>query len=372
MSGVRRRYDVDWIRTVAVLLIIPFHAAIIYNTDPDAIMYVKSGINVHQINLFEFFLDRFHMTLLFFLAGMAIYYSLLSRTTRQFAGTRTKKLLLPTVVGVFTFCPITTYVFARQNGSQDSLLSHYIGFFTRPVGGFEGVNGGFTPMHLWFILFLFVYSFIGIPVFRAVISEKGRRLTDALADFFSKPLMFLLLTVPYSMIFLVDLMDERNPVAYFFVVILGFIFASNDKFQKAVNRDKWIYLALSAGILLLWYLWVKENETGSTFILYLKYFITKAARLIPTFALLGLGNSFIKTGGRTLRYLSEASFPVYIIHMPVVTYVGYLLLKFNIKPVYQYILIISLSYMICFILYETYRRLFSNRTSAKAVKMIQG
>lgn len=225
------------------------------------------------------------------------------------------------------------------------------------MGEFDGVNGGFTPMHLWFILFLFVYSLIGIPLFRIFMGNKGSKVIDSMADFFSKPLRFLLLTIPYSLIYLIEIMDERNPIAYFFVLLTGFIFASNPNFQKAVNRDKWLYLFLSTGILLLWFFQVKDRETGPVVILYLKFYIVKAARLIPTFALLGLGNSFINRRGKLLGYLSKASFPIYIIHMPIVTYAGYLVLKLNIHPVCQYLLIIFFAYLIRFLSFESYRRL---------------
>lgn len=357
MEKTERRYDIDWIRTIAVLLIIPFHAAIIFNTNPQAIMYIRSGINVHSINIFEFVLDRFHMTLLFFLAGMSIYYSLQHRDVTKFLKSRTTKLLFPTIVGCLTIAPVTTYIYCRSIGSNDSFIKHYMGFFTKPVGELDGTGGGFTPMHLWFTLFLFVFSLIGIPFFQYIISDKGKKAIDVVADFFSRPLLLLLWIIPFCLIYFVEILDERNPIAYFFVVMIGFIFASNSNFQKAINRDKWIYLALGTAIIALWYFWViRTGKTGSLPILYLKFFITKAARLLPVFAILALGNSFIKKGGKVLRYLSQASFPIYIIHIVVVTALGYFIIKLRINPIAEYFLIVIFSYIVCFVLYEAYRR----------------
>lgn len=353
-----RRNDIDWIRTIAVLLIVPFHAAIIYDTNPKSIMYIRSGVNIFGLNLFEMLLDRFQMTLLFFLAGMAIYYSLKKRTNKQFLQSRALKLFVPMLIGVITLCPLTTYIYSISKGSTENFLQHYIGFFTKPIGSLDGVNGGFTPMHLWFILFLFVFSLIGLPIFRFLMSEKGQPFIDKLAGFFSKPMMILLFVIPYSLIFLKDILDERNPIAYFFVLMLGFIFACNEKFEKALRRDKWIYLFLSVIIIVLWYFWViREGETGTIVVLYLKYFITKAARIIPVFAIVVFGSSYIKQGGKVIKYLSKASYPVYIIHMFIVTSLGYFIIKLNIFPIVQYFLIVLLAYVICFLIYEGYRRI---------------
>ena len=357
LEKTQRRYDVDWVRTVAVFLIIPFHAAIIFDTNVKSIMYIRSGINLLGLNIFQGILDRFLMTLLFLLAGMAIYYSLGKRTNKEFLLTRRRKLFRPMVIGFITLCPITTYIYSKSLGSTDSFIQHYIGFFIKPIGNFDGVNGGATPMHLWFILFLFLFSLMGLPLFRFLMKEKSQIKIDRIANILSKPMFLLFLIIPYCLIFLVDILDERNPIAYFFVVLIGFIFASNEKFQKALNRDKWIYLTLSLIIILIWCFWaIREGETGTIFVLYLKYFITKAARITPTFAILGLGNSFIKKGGRLLKYLSKASFPIYIIHMTVVTGLGYFIIKLNIYPIIQYFIIVIFSYILCFLFYEGFRR----------------
>ena len=357
MERTIRRHDIDWIRTGAVLLIVPFHAAIIFDTNLKSIMYIRSGVNLFGLNIFEMFLDRFQMTLLFLLAGMAIYYSLEKRTNKHFLKTRGIKLFLPMIIGLVTLCPITTYIYSRSKGSTGSFIQHYIGFFTKPIGNLDGMNGGFTPMHLWFILFLFLFSLIGLPIFRFLMNEKCQGAIDKLANIFSRPMLLLLWVIPYCLIFLLDILDERNPIAYFFVVMIGFVFASNEKFQKALNRDKWVYLVLSFSIILLWYFWViRKGETGTILVLYLKYFTTKAARIIPSFAIIGLGSSYIKNGGKVLQYLSKASFSIYIIHMTVVTVLGYFIIKLNILPIIQYFTIVILSYILCFLIYEGYRR----------------
>ena len=40
-----RRHDLDWLRVLGVLLLIPFHVALIFVLDPYTIMYIRDVVN---------------------------------------------------------------------------------------------------------------------------------------------------------------------------------------------------------------------------------------------------------------------------------------------------------------------------------------
>ena len=42
---LERRYDLDWLRVLGVLLLVPFHVALIFVLDPYTIMYIKDVVN---------------------------------------------------------------------------------------------------------------------------------------------------------------------------------------------------------------------------------------------------------------------------------------------------------------------------------------
>jgi glucans biosynthesis protein C len=128
---MKRLYDVDWLRTIIVLSIIPFHASIIFIQDPNAIMFVKDTMQLNGLVFMCSIVDRFHMVTLFLLAGMAIYYSLLKRSKERFLKERFVKLFIPLLTGSFLLNPITTYIWFINQGKTESFLSHYKGFFTR-------------------------------------------------------------------------------------------------------------------------------------------------------------------------------------------------------------------------------------------------
>lgn len=71
-----RLYYVDWLRTLVILSLIPYHAALTYTGIGD--IYIKNVIK--DIGALPFIivtvpLGSFFMTLLFFLSGISSYYS---------------------------------------------------------------------------------------------------------------------------------------------------------------------------------------------------------------------------------------------------------------------------------------------------------
>lgn len=126
---MQRKYDIDWLRTIIVLSILPFHAILTFNMDPRSIVFVKDTVNLPFANGIDSVIDRFHMVTLFLLAGMSIGYSLRKRSPALFLKERVRKLLWPLIAGSLLLNPVMTYIWALNQHREESFLTHYIGFF---------------------------------------------------------------------------------------------------------------------------------------------------------------------------------------------------------------------------------------------------
>jgi glucans biosynthesis protein C len=71
----------------------------------------------------------------------------------------------------------------------------------------------------------------------------------------------------------------------------------------------------------------------------------------------GLGGRFLNFGSRTLRYLSEASFPFYILHLLVQTVVTSFMVRISAGIAVKYLLLVVVSFAITFLVYEAARRI---------------
>ena len=91
-----RRRDLDLMRMFVVVGLVFFHSARIFDTGD---FYVKNEPTSDLVDAAIGFAATWGMPLLFVIAGMGIWYSLRSRTTRAFVGERVRRLLVPLVFG---------------------------------------------------------------------------------------------------------------------------------------------------------------------------------------------------------------------------------------------------------------------------------
>ena len=81
---------------------------------------------------------------------------------------------MPFLFGVLAIVPPQAYVarFQQAGYAQDYL--EFLPDYFRLRGDLSGYTGLFTPGHLWFILFLLVFSLAALPLFRWLDGAAGR------------------------------------------------------------------------------------------------------------------------------------------------------------------------------------------------------
>ena len=91
---MKRKYYIDNLRWLAILLLFPFHAAQIWSGGEYSGFYIWSHTNT-VFYVFSTFVYPWYMTFLFTIAGMSCKYALLKRTNKQLVAERIKKLVIP-------------------------------------------------------------------------------------------------------------------------------------------------------------------------------------------------------------------------------------------------------------------------------------
>lgn len=108
-----RKYYIDNIRLLVILLLIPYHAAQAFNTwgELNYFFFYPNKL----ISSFIVFCSPFYMPIMFLLAGISTRYALKKRTYGQFIGERIKRLIFPLVFGTLFFCPILACIGDKTN-----------------------------------------------------------------------------------------------------------------------------------------------------------------------------------------------------------------------------------------------------------------
>jgi len=153
-SASARMYWVDNLRTFLILLVVNIHACVTYShvgswyymVDPDPAMPVKLVFAVWQGHLQSFF-----MGLLFFLAGYFADRSLTRRGTRSFLAERWRRLGIPTLIFMLLIHPFVLLALNPWHATFAPFLTWYRTYLAS--WKFLGSSGP-----LWFAFALLIFS----------------------------------------------------------------------------------------------------------------------------------------------------------------------------------------------------------------------
>jgi peptidoglycan/LPS O-acetylase OafA/YrhL len=340
-----RRHDLDWLRVLAVLLLIPFHSARVFDTwDP---FYVKNaetsgGLTWSVIG----FLSPWHMPLLFVLAGAATWYALGHRTGAQYRGERFKRLLIPFLFGILVIVPPQAFLAARAHGhgtSFGSWLASYWSF----KGDLTGYTGNWTPAHLWFIGFLFIFSLAGLPLFL----RWRRRPVHARWIVFAMPLLLLVangLPAPDD--------GPQNPFYSFALFVGGFLLVADERTERLIQRAWKPLLATAAltmaAVMLVWRSGVEDTWSDGSIQQVAFGFFEGVNTWVWVLALLGMGKALLDRPNRALRYANEGAYPFYLLHQSVIVAIAYAVVGWNVGLWPKYAAVLVGSFAVTLALYE--------------------
>jgi peptidoglycan/LPS O-acetylase OafA/YrhL len=322
--------------------------------NPDSVVYLKDTVNCFTCDRVAGIIDQFHMPLLFIIAGMSSAFALAKRSGGQYLRERIFRLLIPLVFGLVIMVPPMTYITQLAQGKTLTIWQHYANFFT--IGpDLTGRQGTFTPAHLWFILYLVIFSLIALPLFLLLRRKGSQGVVRGMAWFFEKPLALLVLGFLVAAAGRTEILGGLNPIYYLFVFASGYLLMTDERYQKAIDRDWPVMLLLGVILEVL-------RETGqpvtvdNTIPRALRDVAMEFNRWVWLMAILGLGHRLLNRGGRVLNYLSEAAYPFYILHFLFLTAVSYFVVQIQAVVLVKYLLIVTITYGVTFLVYEGARR----------------
>lgn len=323
---MERRHDLDWLRVGAVLLLLPFHSARVF--DPFEDFYVHSSTTSEP--LFWWIVaavSMWQMELLFVLAGAASWFAFGRRSAGQYRAERVRRLLVPFLFGLVVIVPIQQYLAVVWRGGSGSIVG-----FTTDYWGMQGEIGGydgaFTPGHLWFILYLFLYSLAAAPLFARWHGRGERRWAR-----------WYLVAMPLVM-WVGDLLPwpEDGPQNLFYSFALfvgGFLLMSEPRLERVID-GAWRVLAPAAVLLVGSRLWLgasgtyaQWDEGVASVVLDLYRF---AVTWIAVLAFLAVGRRFLSFEIPFLRWANESAYPIYLLHQSVIVVVAYVILEAWVAP----------------------------------------
>jgi glucan biosynthesis protein C len=326
-----RRYDLDWLRFIAILILLFFHTGMMFNNWD---WHVKNSETSTTFSYWMIWSHFFRMPLLLFISGAGTFMALGKRTPGQFAGERVKRLLIPLVFGMFIVVPPQIYY---------ERILNYDGYWDFYKTVFEFIpypKGSFSWHHLWFIIYLLIYSLMALPLLIFLRSPKSIVVKSSLKKLMASPIgillipsFFILLTQiilrPYFPEETHDLKDWGFFTFYFCFFLSGIICYSSSEIWESIGKNRKHLLAACIFILIPFYIFFMHFRGVITLPWnndLIEDMFDVTALFVGWFSvimIIGYGQHYLNRPHPWLSKINEGLYPFYILHQTVIIAIGY-------------------------------------------------
>jgi glucan biosynthesis protein C len=332
-----RRYDIDWLRVIAIGLLLIYHVAIGFQPWGMMIGFITTQEPWMALWTPMAALNVWRIPLLFFVSGMGVYFAMQQRDWKELMKERTLRIWLPFVFGMFAIVPIHILIW-RSYYKMEMVYT-------------------FDPGHLWFLGNIMAYVFVLSPVLFYLKNNEDGRVVTMIRKLFSNPLGLLFVIAA----FIAEAMIIK-PVPYelyamtwhgFFLgllaFVIGFCFVLSGKgFWDMIQKWRWLLITLAF--------------TGYGFRQFYLGMATPSYMLVAEsqcwiFAVLAFGSKYLNRPGKALTYLSQAAYPVYILHMIFLFLGSYLIFPLEMPVQLKFVLVLLFTVAGCFFSFELIKRI---------------
>jgi glucans biosynthesis protein C len=366
-SPPERQFYLDWLRILAFGLLVVYHVGMYYVTWD---WHIKSPFAGSAIEPWMRLVSPWRMDLLFVVSGAATSHMLRRRgADAHLLRERAARLLWPLLFGALVLVPPQSYLEVVQRFSYAGSYIDFMRLYLSGYGGFCGASGHClilpTWNHLWYLPYLFVYTVLLWGALRI-----RPRLLDRLALAAARVLTGRRLLVwPIALLALTRIaLQTRFPVTHalagdwfmhtqcFAMFMFGAVLARTDALAERLQAWRWTALAwaLAAWALMV----IAPPPWGSThaWAPATRAVVFSVVQWCAIVAALGFAQRHLNFDTGARRYLTEAVFPVYILHQTLTIVLAHALAAWALAPAPEAALLVAGTFAFSLLGFECVRR----------------
>lgn len=342
-----------------------FGLLIIYHV---GLVYAPWDWHVHSSHTYEplryavLITNPWRLSLLFFVSGVALRFMSRRRAPPDVVKARLARLAPPFFFGVMVLVPPQSWIEAMDKGSwTQGLWPWWLSEFS-PAGFADGI-----PLnHLWFVLYITVYSLIVIGLM--AVPRLQARLESAFAWLFSgwrlwlAPMIYLAIVrqLLFSTFGLSNHLttDWYNHASSFAIFLFGFQLALRDEVWADFERLRWLFLVTAICALPILISFEADPNAMNVNGGLLKNITFAVDQWATIGAVLGFASKHIrKADGPLLRYLTDAVFPCYLAHQTLLVIAVWILKPKQLPVGLEAFLLLAFTLGGSLLVYEIVRRI---------------
>lgn len=342
---IMRKCYVDNIRWATVLLVVIYHVIMVFSGIIPGIGLPFQDVQIQDGIMY--LLYPWFMILLFIVSGMSSRYYLEKHSLKEFVRARTRKLLVPSTVGVLVTGCLQGYISMSIANAFDTLPDN----MSKPILVLIMILSGQGV--LWFVQMLWIFSMLLALIRRF---EKGKlfalteRLPVAVIVLLGIPLWLsgFALNAPVVTVYRFGI--------YSYAFFTGYFIFAHDQVIERISRRKEIFIvaAVILGILFL------HSHFGENFAVMPLVNSAEAVSFAWAAILAIFGSAYVwaDTYGRVSNFMNSRSFGMYIFHYICVTGTALVLRRYSgLGELPCYLLTVAAGIAGSILLYEIISRL---------------
>jgi glucan biosynthesis protein C len=349
MDQTIRRYDIDWLRVIAIGLLILYHIGIGFQPWGVFIKFIQNDQLLESLWIPMSMLNVWRIPLLFFVSGMGVCFAMRIRNWKQLIMERTRRILIPFIFGIIFIVPLHILLWKK--------------YYNQELTYSPGI------IHLWFLGNIFLYVLILSPLLFWLKKNESGMFRHLLVRFYKSPAGFVFIILPFvaeTMIINPESFETYSLTLHGFLIgSLAFFFGftviySGNEFWDTVLRWRWVLLSIAI-IMFIVRLLIFDLKSPN--------YILPVESISWILSAFGFAHKYLNRPGKVLRYLSRAAYPVYIVQMAFLYLGSYLIFPLSISAGIKLILMIIFTTISCVVFYDLiirrikyFRPLFGLRT----------
>jgi hypothetical protein len=359
-----RHYGLDWLRVGAFGLLIFYHVGMVFVPWD---YHVKTAHPIDWAAIPMLATNSWRLMLLFVVSGYASRALFAKHDgAGAFLGSRSKRLLVPLLFGMLVIVPLQPWIeLMGKHGYNQGFAWFWLHDYFR-FGSLEGIILP-TWQHLWFVVYLWVYT----TALTVGIWLANSRSVQAVFDrVFGGPALVIL---PIAWLLLVDMVllpgarETHDPFDdaiahchYLPGFLFGFALARSAPTMAAIGRW-WKAAGIAAMLSYLVVAAIEWSWPGSTMPSLPYGYIFAAAHVVQGWcaiiALIGLAERYWNRDHPWRKTLTEAVFPFYIIHQTLIVGVEWVLLPYHLSAGAEFAILVIATVAGCWAFYLTGREI---------------
>jgi len=375
-------YYLDNVRALAMLFGILFHAALGYSPLMHNALFTTHEQNSAVFDIFSLFIHLFRMPLFFMISGYFALMMIKKRGILTFVLNRSKRILLPFLI----FLPIVLgsilLIIAWALDNVDN-LSPLLMYIKDPLNTPDVKQLPVSTVHLWFLFNLYFFILLTAVLYRLGLFES---------NIFQKFLSTKVLVIGLPLLITPALSLQHAPVpsadklypelwsfgyyGVFFLLGCG-LFLKQTIFDELERYKHWLlaaslimyiyfYSTIPTTIPLKQVLLIASGSSVSLTWEHITVALTEAyIGVFMTFYCLLMGKQFLDKQNTALKFLSDSSYWVYLIHAPILIAIQLILVDTSLNIWLQFIisstmtLLIGITSYIAFVKYTIIGKLLN-------------